>query len=256
MISFSMDSTHLKSQSYIKNTVISRQSYIILLLHILTLGEGPIIRISPYELHIIDPAFFEKLYRQDGRWDKYAWAYDAHSAKHSTIFTTEHHLHRARRAPLNPFFSKAKVASRQALISRNVDKFCERISEFSQSAKLMDIRAAISEFTRCTAAEFIIGKTYDSLEKQDFSATTNKEPPASLSIWHVTKHFPLYGPSLMKMPTYWIKKSQGGGVKSFLLYLKVTASSSSVSHGTIANFFNVKAQYGAHQGAIRGYRLI
>jgi len=47
---------------------------------------GPIIRISPHDLHIIDPAFFDTLYRTDGRWDKYSWAYDTFGAKSSTIF--------------------------------------------------------------------------------------------------------------------------------------------------------------------------
>ncbi|KAI0389058.1 cytochrome P450 [Xylariaceae sp. FL0594] len=184
---------------------------------------GPIIRISPYELHVADPAFYEKIYRQDGRWNKYAWAYDAHSAKHSTIFTTDHYLHRARRTPMNRFFSKATVSGRQALISRNVDKLWERISAFALSGKVVDLGAAISEFTRCTAAEFILDKRYDGLEQQHFTATAqHKAPPASRSIWHVTKHFPLYGPAIIKWPSYWTKKSQRGNMKSFLLHLKRT----------------------------------
>ncbi|KUI67744.1 Trichodiene oxygenase [Cytospora mali] len=69
---------------------------------------GPIIQISPYELHVNDPAFFDTLYRQEGRWDRYPWAWDAWGAEGPTIHTTDHDRHEACRQPLAPFFSKAK----------------------------------------------------------------------------------------------------------------------------------------------------
>ncbi|KAI4604035.1 hypothetical protein KJ359_000162 [Pestalotiopsis sp. 9143b] len=76
----------------------------------------------------MDPTFFEQLYRQEGRWDKYAWAYDAFSAQGAIICTASHDLHKARRQPLNRFFSKANVVARQDIIYRNVELRAELAS--------------------------------------------------------------------------------------------------------------------------------
>ncbi|KAK6825858.1 cytochrome P450 monooxygenase, partial [Apiospora arundinis] len=122
----------------------------------------------PYELHVIDPTFYEKLYRQDSRWDKYAWAMDAFTADGSTINTVPHDLHRARRQPLNHFFSKSRIAARQGVIDRNVLIFCERISEFAISGKMVDIGAAISALMRDVTCELLVNKTYAHLKSEDF----------------------------------------------------------------------------------------
>lgn len=127
---------------------------------------GPIVRISPYELHIDDPAYYEKLYRQDGRWNKYDWSYAAFGAPNSAVCTVDHDIHRHRRAPLSPFFSKASVASRQGLIQGFADKLCSRFLQLEGST--VDISAAIGAFSRDVAMQFVLAKDYRNLDQEDF----------------------------------------------------------------------------------------
>ncbi|KAF2965905.1 hypothetical protein GQX73_g7677 [Xylaria multiplex] len=129
---------------------------------------GPVIRISPYELHVNDPAFLNTLYNHDIM-KKYAWTYDAHTAKGSTAFTVDHDLHKARRQPLNGFFSKAKVASRQDMIQMYADKLCRRISQYVGTT--FDLGAASLAFTQDVANDFIISKSYGSLDREDLDVS-------------------------------------------------------------------------------------
>lgn len=159
----------------------------------MVLPTGPIVRISPFELHVNDPAFYDQLYRQDGRWNKDAWAYDAFSAKGATICTPDHDLHKARRQALAPFFSKAKIVSRQELIYRNVSRLCERIAEFAQSEQLLNLGAATSAFTRDVATEFLLGRTCNNLDQEDFNIGVTHFAQDSGHVWRMTKHVRWFG---------------------------------------------------------------
>ncbi|KAK2601850.1 hypothetical protein QQS21_004633 [Conoideocrella luteorostrata] len=181
---------------------------------------GPIVRISPYELHINDPVFFEKLYGQDAQFNKYAWTYDAFSSQNSTICTIEHEVHRRRRAPLNPFFSRASVARRQEIIYRATAKLCQRISEFSGSNKTINLSHAISALTRDIGAEFILSKSYNNLNAHDFNAGMTGVLQSSGAIWRVTKHVRWLGPSMKLLPLSFIEKISDNGTKAFMGFLK------------------------------------
>ncbi|XXH01450.1 hypothetical protein Hte_007810 [Hypoxylon texense] len=179
---------------------------------------GPIIRISPFELHVIDPAFFETLYRMDGRWDKYAWTYDAFGAKNSTIFGSDHDAHKAHRRAIAPFFSKANVVARQDILRRNVDKLCGRLSKLGGTT--FNLGAAISAFTRDSANEFIVGKAYNELDLEDFGIGLSIASQGAGVFWRTTKFIPWFGPALRAMPIDWAMKAADEGTKSFLRYLQ------------------------------------
>ena len=179
---------------------------------------GPIIRISPHELHVIDPAFFETLYRNDGCWHKYAWTYDAFGAQNSTTFSCDHETHKARRRAIAPFFSKQHVVARQELLRRNIDKLCGRIINLTGTA--FNLGAAISAFTRDNANEFIVGNQYNELELDDFGIGLSTASLGAGTFWRMTKYVHWFGPALKAMPIEWAMKAADDGTKPYLGYLQ------------------------------------
>ncbi|KAF2683180.1 cytochrome P450 [Lentithecium fluviatile CBS 122367] len=183
---------------------------------------GPMIRTSPYELQLSGPAFFEKLYRQDAQYDKYAWTTDAFDAKGATLFTAPHDVHKARHLLLNPFLTKTKVVGRQGLIHRHLDKLCQRISKFADAGTTFDFGAATTAFARNVANEFILNKSYDSLDREDFDVTMLAASALSRQIWRLFKHVRWVAPVFEKIPIPWLLKHAGEDMKIFFRRLLET----------------------------------
>lgn len=58
---------------------------------------GPVVRITPHELHVSEPAFYDELYAGTSKKrDKYAWAYNLSLLSGSSWTTIEGSLHRNR----------------------------------------------------------------------------------------------------------------------------------------------------------------
>ncbi|KUJ23966.1 cytochrome P450 [Mollisia scopiformis] len=181
---------------------------------------GPIIRISPYELHVSDPVFFDVLYCQEGRWNRYPFAWDAWGAEGPTIHATQHDLHKARRQPLAPFFSKAKVSSRQDMISRHVSKFCDRLSNIAEAGKMVNLGAATTALARDVAFDFILGKSYNSLDSENFDVAVLHAAQGAGSLWRLSKHIGYVLFLLQAMPLDWAMKIADDDMKTFFAHMK------------------------------------
>ena len=171
-----------------------------------------------------NPSFFEKLYRHDGIWNKYDWSFDAHGVPTSTICTIDHHLHKRRRAPLNPFFSKANVASRQDVIFSKVEKLAARIAGFAGSGSEFNLGAAISALAVDVVAEYILGQSYDVLDREDFGKRLMTIIQGSGSLWRLTKHVRFFGPVMKGIPLPLLNVVGSADVTAFVAFLMVGAS--------------------------------
>lgn len=132
----------------------------------------------------------------------------------------EHDSHKIRRRAIAPFFSKPNVLARQDMLQRYVDKLCSRISDHRGST--FNLGAAISAFVRDVTNEYILGKTYNDLELDDFGVAISIASHGGGTFWRATKHIRWFGPLVKAIPVGVTMRLAGGGTKAFLRFLQQT----------------------------------
>jgi hypothetical protein len=151
---------------------------------------GPIIRISPNELHVDEPDYYEELYSRHQPRDKSLFFVKQWGLEGSAFATADHKLHRARRAALNPFFSKQTVARLQPMLQFMIEKLCGRIEESRKLGQPMPMR----EVYMCLATDVItlyaLNRSWNLLDSPDFSPFWLDTIQATETAGHFLKHFP------------------------------------------------------------------
>ncbi|CZR70208.1 related to cytochrome P450 CYP3/CYP5/CYP6/CYP9 subfamilies [Phialocephala subalpina] len=129
---------------------------------------GPIVRITPFELHIEDSDYYEELYSRSARYDRYEWMSGRFGANNMTFTTAKSDLHAIRRAPLNPMFSKRSIAKFEPVIRDKIELLCKGLEEARDTGSVVDLINAFSAFTSEIITEYCFGFGYGHLESKGF----------------------------------------------------------------------------------------
>ncbi|KAL2206994.1 cytochrome protein [Sarocladium strictum] len=127
---------------------------------------GPVIRISPDELHVDDYTWVDTLYTvtANGVRDKHPPDAMMVGKPHSIFGTVSHIIHRKRRAAFAHLFSKANTAGAEAMIWDKADKMVNNIDRQIQRDGFADLRTHTLAMTTDVAAEYCLE---ESLHLQD-----------------------------------------------------------------------------------------
>ncbi|KAI0382249.1 putative cytochrome P450 [Hypomontagnella monticulosa] len=167
---------------------------------------GPIVRISPNELHCNDPAFVDTLYAGGSvRRDKYEYYTGQFNVSESAFGTVHHDHHRLRRSAINRYFSKASVAKLEPIIHDKVEKLCHQLYTHLGDDQPVKLDMAFSCFTTDVVTIYAFDKCYDFLSDASFRRNLHGSIVAGTDLGHYTKQFPFLFPLMHHVPDSFVK---------------------------------------------------
>ncbi|KAL4925323.1 cytochrome P450 [Aspergillus undulatus] len=129
---------------------------------------GPIVRISPTELHVNDPDYYEVIYSHNSVRNKYPYYQRTFNAPYALITAEDHHRHRLIRSQLNPFFSTTRIRQLEPALKKLVDKLCRRLEELKNTGVPVNIEYPLTCYTTDVITDYTMGAGYHYLDEPDF----------------------------------------------------------------------------------------
>ncbi|KAL2831417.1 cytochrome P450 [Aspergillus cavernicola] len=167
---------------------------------------GPIVRIAPDELHILDADLWETVFTKAGRVDKYDWMSSRFGNDTSVLTTAPDSLHRVRRGALNPFFSRQRILGLQGIIRKKLDILINRVEDYRALKAPVPIHRGYMAFSEDVIMQYCFGHDYDSLHKQDWTPILH-DAFASVSIaGNTALQLPLIPKVMNALPQPWIAR--------------------------------------------------
>jgi cytochrome P450 len=150
---------------------------------------GPIVRISPFELHIDDPEYYEILYSRDKPRNKSLHLTGMFGAPASAFGSVDHRRHRIRRQPMNPFFSQQRIRKIEPMLRGMVDKLCTGLRAWKAKNTPLHMYHAFNAFATDVVVEYSMGESFHYLDDPDFTPQWSKTIEAIVQVGVQFKQF-------------------------------------------------------------------
>ncbi|CBF82038.1 protein CYP58C1 [Aspergillus nidulans FGSC A4] len=163
---------------------------------------GPIVRITPWEIHVKDPHFYDEIYTSARKCNKDPNFVGMFGSPTSMIATVDHGHHRFRRGILSSFFSKRSIRDISPLIRRKVQRLMERLAEFYQTDTEVDLSAAFAALTADIISTYSYGESFDFLEDGSFHSEVRDAIMETEKLDHISRLFPVVLTVIRHVPVW------------------------------------------------------
>ncbi|KAF2469194.1 cytochrome P450 [Lindgomyces ingoldianus] len=196
---------------------------------------GPVVRISPNELHCNDPAFIDQIYAGSAggkKRDKSVFYLNGTQVHGSCFGSVTHDLHRLRRQTLNPFFSKASVTRLEPMIREFVDKIYAHVESYAGTNEPCNVSHAFVCMTTDLISQYAFGWNRNYTGTRSFKPNLTAAMVAGEGTIKLFQHVPFLLPLFESSPE-WVAKLAAPGSEEYLHYQREV-------YGTVDDVFEGK----------------
>lgn len=129
---------------------------------------------------------------KSGRRNKWAKNSKANGSPGSIASTVPYQLHRARRAPLGPFFSKRGIDNLEIIIRQKVDQLTHGIEEgYMNRGRILPVGVAFTALTLDVISDYCFGQSWRCLSAEDFAPEWKRVMTSLFEPVPIVKQFPI-----------------------------------------------------------------
>ncbi|OQE22869.1 hypothetical protein PENFLA_c012G09220 [Penicillium flavigenum] len=168
---------------------------------------GPIIRITPLEVHIKDSSYYDEIYASSKRRREKAAElvarFDLEGSGFSSISPEDH---RKRRSHVEKHFSKQAVSNIEHLIYENIDKLDNHFKRAFQFHKVISLDAGFAGLTSDVIHKYAYGFNSGNLDHDDFNTSVRDGINGLFKFSHVLFFFPVLQTIIDLLPLWLLEK--------------------------------------------------
>lgn len=185
---------------------------------------GPIVRISPYEVHIKDPDFCVEAFSPVKKLDKYGWWYRVFGGPGATVSTEHHDVHRSRRATFKNLLSPVAVRGFVPTILEKVKQAGLIMSHHAQMGRPVNM----SNLYRCIAADtvsaYALPASLNLLDSEDLGEEFQSGLRLFFEAATTMRFLGFLQPLMMMMPDIIFRRLLTNPAKSLIKLIRVSNS--------------------------------
>lgn len=163
--------------------------------------KGPIVRITPDELHIKDSSFYDEIYagglrvrNKDERFVK------MFGTPRALVAIADNAHHCVRRSLLGEFFSKRSIVKMEPIINDAIDKLSQRLCDARKTGVVINMDAAFAAMTADVITRHGWGQSGNYLEHGSFNKQWKDAVIGTMGSRVLFRHFPFMLNILTAMP--------------------------------------------------------
>ncbi|RCI13083.1 hypothetical protein L249_0196 [Ophiocordyceps polyrhachis-furcata BCC 54312] len=132
---------------------------------------GPVVRVSPEEIHIMDSTAYHKLFVTGStrKTNSYPTFSNGTGFEDMTAISEDHNAHRRLRSPLDRLFSRQSVLRFESRVVARAERLCDRIAAYRGSGQVVNLTNAISSLTTDVISSIIFEEPSDYLGDDRFN---------------------------------------------------------------------------------------